>query len=167
MVDNKSFKNRLYEIIFEADTKAGKAFDIILLILISVSIITVSLESVKIISFKYGNFLYAFEWIITFFFTLEYILRVFIVKNPKSYIFSFFGIIDFLSILLSYISIFIVGAHGLVVIRALRLLRVFRVFKLSRYVSESMELLLCLQELLVLNLLLLLKKSQLKFARTV
>ena len=133
----KSFKDNLYEIIFEADTKVGKVFDVILLILILLSIFAVSLESVKDISLRYGKFLYAFEWAITFFFTIEYILRIYIVNKPKKYIFSFFGIIDFLSILPSYISLFIVGAHGLVVIRALRLVRVFRVFKLSRYVSES------------------------------
>jgi len=133
----KSFKDNLYEIIFEADTKAGKAFDVVLLIAILFSIFAVSLESVKEISFKYGKLLYAFEWIITILFTIEYILRVYIVNKAKTYIFSFFGIIDFLSILPSYIGLFLSGTHGLLVIRVLRLLRIFRVFKLSRYISEG------------------------------
>ena len=81
----KSFKDNLYEIIFEADTKVGKVFDVILLILILLSIFAVSLESVKDISLKYGKFLYTFEWGITFFFTIEYILRIYIVNKPKKY----------------------------------------------------------------------------------
>ena len=133
----KSFKNKLYDIIFEADTPIGKAFDVLLLILIFLSIFAVSLESVTEINIKYGKILITLEWIITIFFTIEYILRILIVNKAKTYIFSFFGIIDFLSILPSYLSLFFIGTHGFVVIRALRLLRIFRVFKLSRYISEG------------------------------
>ena len=131
------FKNRLYEIVFEADTRAGKAFDIALLIAILLSILVVILESVKGIYAKYGALLYALEWIITILFTIEYILRIYIIKKPTSYIFSFYGIIDLLSVLPSYIGLLFAGMSGLIVIRALRLLRIFRILKLNRYVTES------------------------------
>ena len=131
------FKKRLYEIVFEADTRAGKAFDIALLIAILLSILVVILESVKNIYAEYGNLLFALEWIITILFTTEYILRIYIIKKPASYIFSFYGIIDLLSVLPSYIGLVFVGMSGLIVIRALRLLRIFRILKLNRYVSES------------------------------
>lgn len=134
---NNSLKNELYEIVFEADTFKGKAFDIILLVLILLSIIFVALESVKSIALKYGLLLLYLEWGITVFFTLEYLLRIFIVKSKKSYILSYYGLIDLLSILPSYLGVFFIGAHGLVVIRALRLLRIFRILKLSRYVQDS------------------------------
>jgi len=134
---NHSFKNELYEIVFEADTKLGKVFDIILLILILLSILFVSLESVNSIADKYGEILFYLEWGITVFFTLEYILRIYIVRHKFSYILSYYGLIDLLSILPTYIGIFSSGAQGLVVIRALRLLRIFRILKLSRYVQDS------------------------------
>ncbi len=133
----KNLKEDLYVIVFEADTKAGKAFDIVLLILILFSIVLVSLESVKTIAVKYQTTLLYLEWIVTFFFTIEYILRIYIVRNKFSYIFSYYGIIDFLSLLPSYIGLFVSGAQGLMVIRALRLLRIFRILKLSRYVQDS------------------------------
>jgi len=132
-----TFKKRLYEIVFEADTPAGKAFDIALLVTILLSILVVILESVKSIYTEFGILLRVLEWSITIFFTIEYILRIFIVNKPKSYIFSFYGIIDLLSVLPSYIGLAFAGMSGLIVIRALRLLRIFRILKLSRYVSES------------------------------
>ncbi|OQY00702.1 MAG: ion transporter [Bacteroidetes bacterium 4572_117] len=132
-----NFKKRLYDIVFEADTPAGKAFDIALLIAILLSILVVMLESVKEINAKYGHILVTLEWAITFFFTIEYFLRIYIVKKPTTYIFSFFGVIDLLSVLPTYIGLMIAGMNGLIVIRALRLLRIFRILKLSRYVSES------------------------------
>lgn len=132
-----TFKNRLYEIVFEADTPAGKAFDIALLAAILLSILVVMLESVKEINAKFGTLLFILEWVITFFFTIEYFLRIYIVKKPTSYILSFYGIIDLLSVLPSYIGLVFAGMSGLIVIRALRLLRIFRILKLSRYVSES------------------------------
>ncbi len=130
-------KHKLYEIIFEADTKAGKAFDVFLLILIIISILAVMLESVSSIFTKYGKALIIIEWIVTFFFTLEYFLRIWIVRHPFKYIFSFYGIIDFMAILPSFLEIFFAGAHGMLIIRALRLLRIFRLFKLTRYTSEG------------------------------
>lgn len=130
-------KKRLYEIVFEADTPAGKAFDIALLAAILLSIVVVMLESVKEINDKFGTLLIILEWVITFFFTIEYFLRIYIVKKSSSYIFSFFGIIDLMSVLPSYIGLLFTGMSGLIVIRALRLLRIFRILKLSRYVTES------------------------------
>lgn len=130
-------RQKLYKIVFEADTSTGKLFDILLLIFIGLSIIVVMLESVKGINEQYGHWLRVSEWSITILFTLEYILRMMIVKRKTVYIFSFYGIIDFLSILPTYLSIFIGGVHGLMVVRGLRLLRVFRILKLTRFVNES------------------------------
>jgi voltage-gated potassium channel len=137
-VNNNSLKDELYEIVFEADTNLGKAFDIVLLVLILLSILFVSLESVRSIAEKYGKLLLYLEWCITIFFSLEYILRIYIVRHKFAYILSYYGLIDLLSILPTYIGIFFSGAQGLVVIRALRLLRIFRILKLSRYMQDSM-----------------------------
>lgn len=132
-----SLKHRLHEIIYEADTPAGKLFDIALLFLILFSVVLVMLESVSWIGEDYANLLYQLEWGITALFSLEYIARLLVVKKPWRYITSFFGIIDLLSILPMYISFFFVGTSSLVALRALRLLRVFRILKLSRYIGES------------------------------
>jgi len=131
------FKKELYDIIFEADTRAGKTFDVVLLIVIIYSVIIVLLESVKEIDIEYGFFFNISEWVVTIIFMLEYITRIWVIKKPARYIFSFYGIIDLLSILPTLIGLFIVGTHGLVTIRALRLLRVFRIFKLTRYTKEA------------------------------
>ena len=133
----RNIKERLYEIVFEADTKAGKYFDIILVILILISIICVCLESIPSIHNSYNSILKITEWTITLLFTIEYFLRIIIIRSPVKYIKSFFGIIDLLSVLPTYIGLFIAGAHGLIVIRALRLLRIFRILKLTRYLNES------------------------------
>lgn len=132
-----SWKQKLHEIIYEADTPAGKLFDIVLLWLIILSIVLVMLESVDYIGTTYFGILDTLEWIITILFTIEYIARIVCVKNPKAYIFSFYGIVDFLSTIPKYLSLFVVGTHSLVAIRALRLLRVFRILKLTRYIGES------------------------------
>ncbi len=134
-------KLKLYEIVFEADTPAGKMFDVFLLIAVVLSVIAVMLESIESLSNKYSTFLHIAEWSFTVIFTMEYILRISIVNKKSKYLFSFFGIIDFLTILPSFVGIIIPGStHSLAVIRSLRLLRVFRIFKLSRYVSESQTL---------------------------
>ncbi len=133
----KSIREKLYEIIFEADTFAGKAFDVLLLIAILFSIACVMIESVPSLEAAYSSQLKIAEWIITAIFTIEYILRIWVVRRAKVYLFSFYGIIDFLALLPSYLALFITGTHGLVVIRALRLLRVFRILKLNRYTKES------------------------------
>jgi voltage-gated potassium channel len=130
-------KDRLYEIIFEADTRAGKIFDVSLLVVILLSILLVVLESVPSIERDYHYFLKISEWLITGIFSLEYILRIWIIQKPKSYIFSFYGIIDLLSVLPTYLGLFLAGSHGFMVIRALRLLRIFRILKLNRYVKEG------------------------------
>ena len=132
-----SWKNKLHEIIYAADTPSGKLFDVVLLIFILLSIVLVMLESVDYIGNKYYGILNILEWIITILFTFEYIARIICVKKPKAYIFSFYGIIDFLSTIPKYLSLFFVGTHSLVAIRALRLLRVFRILKLTRYIGES------------------------------
>lgn len=130
-------RERLHEIIFEADTPMGKLFDIILMIMIIASIIVVSLETVKSYVGEYGNVFTILEWTFTIFFTIEYILRLYSVYKPMKYATSFFGIIDLLAILPSYVSIFIAGTHSLMIIRALRLLRVFRIFKLGSFLKQG------------------------------
>ena len=131
------FRERLYEIIFEADTPKGKAFDIILLAFILVSVIVVMLETVPALDAKYKFLFRVLEWIFTIFFTIEYFIRIYTVHSPKKYMTSFFGIVDLLSILPTYIGLIFAGTHSLMVIRALRLLRVFRIFKLGGFLFEG------------------------------
>ncbi len=138
-------KKKLYRIIFYVDTLWGKVFDIFLLFLIFSSVILVALESVDILSQKYSSFFFISEWIITLFFTIEYILRIIVSRNTYKYVLSFWGIIDLLSILPSYLAIFFSGAHVLAVIRALRLIRVFRVFNLSAFENEGKLLILSIK----------------------
>ena len=136
-MQSKKLKKQLYEIIFEADTFAGKLFDIILLIVIFFSISLVMLESIDSINAKYNTFFNYSEWTVTALFTIEYIARIWLLDKPFKYIFSFYGIIDFLSIIPSFLAVFYVGAESLSVIRGLRLLRIFRILKLSRYSNEG------------------------------
>lgn len=132
-----SIRQQMHQIIYEADTPAGKIFDIILLVLILLSVILVMLDSVSWIRLEHETLLDQFEWIITVVFSAEYIARIIVVRKPFKYITSFYGIIDLLSILPKYISLIFVGGSSLVAFRALRLLRVFRILKLSRYIGES------------------------------
>tara|TARA_R110002050_G_scaffold300836_1_gene473992 strand:- start:4341 stop:5171 length:831 start_codon:yes stop_codon:yes gene_type:complete len=132
-----NWKSKLHEIIYEADTPAGKLFDVVLLIVIIASILLVMLESVNSIDANYHEILNISEWIITILFSIEYIARIITVKKPIKYIFSFYGIIDFLSTIPKYISLLIGGLHALAALRALRLLRVFRILKLARYLGAS------------------------------
>ncbi len=140
-----SWRHRLHEVIYEADTPSGKLFDVILLIAILASVLLVMLESVKSINDKYGELLNIAEWVITVLFSIEYILRIVSVKKPWNYIFSFYGIIDLLSTIPKYLSLILVGTHNLAALRALRLLRVFRILKLARYIGESNRLLVALR----------------------
>lgn len=133
----KKYKEIIYEVIFEADTRAGKMFDIGLFIMIILSILVVTLESVKDIREGYRTVLFVVEWIITIFFTIEYISRLWVVNRPFKYATSFFGIIDLISLSPTYLAFFIPGSHSLMLVRALRLLRVFRIFKLSHFVFEQ------------------------------
>lgn len=132
-----SWKNTLHEVIFEADTRAGKLFDIVLLILILGSVAAVMLESVNSIRIEHGQTLNIIEWGLTILFSIEYITRIISIKKPFKYIFSFYGLIDLLSILPTYLGLFITGASSMAVIRSIRLLRVFRILKLARYLKEA------------------------------
>lgn len=134
------WKSKLYKIIYESDTVAGKSFDIALIIAILFSIILVMLESVESFDAKYHNFLNISEWAITILFTLEYIARLVVINKPSKYIFSFYGIIDFLATIPKYLSVIFVGTQALIVLRALRLLRIFRILKLTRYLGASLNL---------------------------
>ncbi|MEM1353719.1 MAG: ion transporter [Planctomycetota bacterium] len=135
--DWPTWRNRLHEIIFEADDPVGKAFDIVLMVAILLSVVAVMLDSVAGINQRYHTYLMVVEWCFTILFTIEYILRLICVRRPIRYARSFFGVVDLLSILPTYLSILIPGAHELMVIRTFRLLRVFRVFKLMRYLGEA------------------------------
>tara|TARA_R110002073_G_scaffold139232_2_gene289264 strand:+ start:43377 stop:44216 length:840 start_codon:yes stop_codon:yes gene_type:complete len=134
---SSNWKSKLHEIIYEADTPAGKLFDVVLLVVIIASIVLVMLESVESFDNRFHRFLNISEWIITILFSLEYIARIISVKKPSKYIFSFYGIIDFLSTVPKYLSLILAGSHALVALRALRLLRVFRILKLARYLGAS------------------------------
>ena len=138
--NKNDWRHRLYVIIYEADTPAGKRFDVILLWVILLSIILVMLESVETINARYHVFFNIVEWFITALFTVEYIARIITVRRPLTYIFSFYGIIDFLSTIPKYLSLLLIGTQVLVVFRSLRLLRVFRILKLHQYVGESQKL---------------------------
>lgn len=140
-----TWKQKLHEIIYEADTREGKLFDVILLIAIIASILLVMLESVASFDEKYHNFLNISEWVITILFSLEYFFRIIAIKKPLKYIFSFYGIIDLLSTIPKYLSFILVGSHSLVALRALRLLRIFRILKLGRYIGASNRLLVSLK----------------------
>jgi len=134
---SSTMKERIHEVIFEADTATGKYFDIALLFSIVVSVLAVSLESVEAIDNVYHSQLVMIEWFFTILFSIEYILRLYSTEHSVKYSTSFFGIVDLLAILPTYVSIFVPGAQSLLVIRGLRLLRIFRVFKLSRYLGEA------------------------------
>lgn len=138
-------RHRLHEIIFEADTKAGKWFDIILIISIVSSVMVVMLDSVAAFQDRYGVYLYGMEWGFTLLFTVEYMMRLYCVKKPLGYATSLLGVVDLLAILPTYISLFVPGSQYLIVIRVLRVLRVFRVFKLATYIGEASILVRALQ----------------------
>ena len=132
-----SLRHRLHTIIFEADTPAGKAFDVALLLAILASIAAVCLESVASVRAEHGALLVRVEWGLTIAFTVEYLLRLYCVGNPLRYARSFYGVVDLLAILPGYLGLVFTGTHSFVIIRALRLLRVFRVFKLGHFVAEA------------------------------
>jgi len=131
------WRARLHEIIFEADTPEGKAFDVTLLVCIVASVLTVLFESVAEIRARHGELLRGLEWAFTALFTVEYVLRLLCVGRPLRYATSFFGVVDLLAIVPTYLSVVIAGAQSLIVIRALRLLRIFRVLKLAHFVGEA------------------------------
>ena len=141
----EGLRQRTYEIIFEADTKPGKWFDIVLLLCISLSVLAVILESVPVIAERYGAVLVVVEWFFTLLFTVEYLLRLWCVRRPVAYATSFFGIVDLLAVIPTYLSLLFPGGRAFGVVRALRLLRIFRIFKIARYVREFDTLLLAIK----------------------
>lgn len=140
------WRRRMHEVIFEADTPAGKAFDVVLLAIIVLSVIVVMLDSVLEIHNRYLLPLALAEWTITILFTVEYVARLICVARPWRYALSFYGLVDLLAVVPTYLALFVAGAHSVLVIRAIRLVRIFRVFKLSRYLSEARTLLIALRE---------------------
>jgi len=134
---SSEWRRKIFIIIFGTDTHAGRNFDIALLWAILLSIAAVMLESVDHIRERYGDILRIAEWILTGLFTIEYLARIISIRKPLYYAFSFYGIIDFISVIPTYLALFFVGGQYLLVIRALRLLRIFRILKLSRYMGEA------------------------------
>jgi voltage-gated potassium channel len=131
------WKNKVHEIIFGHHTLAGKAFDLVLLVTIIMSVGVLMLDSVESIDQKYGTLLQGLEWVFTVLFSIEYLLRILTAKHPKKYASSFFGVIDLLSILPTYLGLFLPGGHYLQIIRTFRLLRVFRILGLSSYIGQA------------------------------
>ena len=134
------FRQKIHIVIYGVNTFYGRLFDLVLLVLIFLSVLLVMLESVKSLDEKYHTFLNVSEWVITVFFTIEYILRIISTKRPKSYVFSFYGIIDLIAVLPMYLSFFIPGSQVLSVVRALRLLRLFRILNLASFTGQESHL---------------------------
>ena len=134
---NDLLRKKIYIIIFRSDTPAGKLFDITLLVVILLSISSVLLESIPAYRDKYMTYIRVMEWTCTVFFTIEYALRIYAIEKPKRYIFSFYGLIDLIAFLPSYMRFFFAGTQFLVVVRAFRFLRIFRILKLSRFLAEG------------------------------
>ncbi len=137
MSSDQPLRARLHEVIFEADTPTGRLFDVLLLVLIVSSVSVVMLESVPAVRDDHGWLLIRLEWLFTILFTIEYLLRLYSVRAPWKYATSFFGVVDLLAVLPTYLSLLIPGAQAFLVIRILRVLRIFRVFKLAGYLNES------------------------------
>jgi voltage-gated potassium channel len=130
-------RSRIHEIIFEADTPAGRFFDLLLITTILASVVVVMIDSVSSIHQEYGAILNLAEWAFTLLFTIEYALRIFCLQHPGRYVRSFYGVVDLISILPAYLSLLLPGSQYLLVIRALRLLRIFRILKLAHYLNEG------------------------------
>jgi len=138
-------REETFTIIFGSDTPAGKAFDVFLILMIVLSVVAVMLDTVANVRVRYGEILYVAEWFFTIIFTIEYLVRLWAVKSARQYATSFFGLVDLLSIVPTYLSLIFTGAQYMLVIRVLRILRVFRVLKLARYVGEADALMLALR----------------------
>jgi voltage-gated potassium channel len=144
--ERSAWRERLYVVIFESDTCLGQAFDVALITVILASVGAVMLESVRAVNSAYGEALRVAEWGFTTVFTIEYVLRLVCAREPGRYATSFFGVVDFLAIVPTYVSVLVPGAQFLLVIRLLRVLRVFRVLKLAAYLGEANFLLRALRE---------------------
>ncbi len=134
--ESDTLKRKIHEIIFEGDTPAGKNFDLALIVCIMLSVIVVMLDSITQYREAYATLLYALEWTFTILFTIEYLLRIYSIGRPSKYIFSFYGIIDLLAVIPTYLSLLFVGSQYFAIIRILRLLRIFRVLKVVQYLNE-------------------------------
>ena len=137
IAEDTPWKKKIFRIIYFSDTPSGKIFDLLLLLMIFLSTFIVMMESVQKVDEHYHSLLVSLEWLITFTFTIEYILRISVVKNKKDYIFSFLGIIDFLSLLPFFLSLFFPFTKFLSIIRLLRMLRIFRVLNLLDYMNDG------------------------------
>jgi len=135
--EGSEWRRRLHTIVFEADTAAGRAFDLALIVLIVLSVVVVSAETMPGLSAKVRELLRAAEWTLTVIFTIEFVLRLIAVRRPSAYAASFFGVVDLLAILPTWVSLFVPAARVLLVVRVLRLLRIFRILKLARYLEEA------------------------------
>ena len=133
----KGWQAKIHEVIFEADTPTGKAFDVLLIISILLSVFAVMMESVTAVRDLYGRELFLAEWFFTVLFTIEYVLRLLSVGRPLKYATSFFGIVDLLAVIPTYIGLLFPAGHYLMVIRILRVLRVFRILKLAHHLGEA------------------------------
>lgn len=133
----QDLKKRLFDIIFGTESPAGKRFDLVLIYVILLSVLALMLDSIQVVATKYGYALKVAEWFFTIVFTVEYLVRLYCSPRPLAYFRSFYGIIDLISVLPTYLSLFFPGANYILVIRLLRVLRVFRVLKLARYLSEA------------------------------
>ncbi len=134
---NEGLKKKIYNIIFEAETPAGRLFDLSLLVMILLSILVVMLETVSQIKLNYGNELVILEWIFLTVFLIEYLLRIYCLPKPMNYILSTYGIIDFIALIPAILLLVLGGSNSLLILRALRLLRIFRIFKLSKYLRQG------------------------------
>ncbi|MBL8013017.1 MAG: ion transporter [Candidatus Omnitrophica bacterium] len=131
------WRDELRIVVDESRTHFGRAFDVIVFVTVALSVVVVILESIHSVASVYGPLLRNLEWAITIWFTIEYLLRIVTARNPFRYIFSFYGIVDLLAVMPSYMSLFVAGSQSLMVFRAFRFLRIFRVFKLTRFVNEA------------------------------
>jgi voltage-gated potassium channel len=135
--EKEGIRRRLHIIIYGSDTYLGKLFDLILIIAIATSVFVVMLDSIASLRIEYGTIFWSLEWFFTGLFTFEYLIRIATVKKIRAYVFSFYGIIDLLAILPTYLSLLFPGTQYLVAIRVIRILRVFRILKLAQYISEA------------------------------
>jgi voltage-gated potassium channel len=140
------FRHRLHEIIFESDTRAGRAFDVVLLWVIVLSVASVMLESVAAVRARFGSDLRVAEWVFTILFTIEYLARLLVLRRPLAYARSFFGIVDLLSFLPTYLSAFVPGAQALIAVRTFRVIRLFRIFKLVSHMRQARVIVTALRE---------------------
>jgi voltage-gated potassium channel len=137
LIPEEGWRKKVYRIIYYSDTPAGKLFDIVLLCAILLSAVLIILESLPGNYSRHFNVFYTAEWVLTIFFTLEYMLRLMCIKNNRAYVLSPLGVIDLLALIPFYLSLLFPGAHFLLLIRLLRLLRVFRIFRLMEYLKDA------------------------------